>query len=50
MCVLLQARLELVQMTEPINRAEAFGRIAFSCPKAEVCECIVYKCAHMGIP
>lgn len=35
-CVLLQARLELVQMTEPINRAEAFGRIAFSCPKAEV--------------
>ena len=36
--VIVQARLELVQMTEPINRAEAFGRIAFSCPKAEVCE------------
>ena len=31
-----QARLELVQISESIDRAEAFGRIAFSCPKAEV--------------
>ena len=28
--------LELVKLAEPIDHAEAFGRIAFSCPRAEV--------------
>ncbi|KAL4714522.1 hypothetical protein ACJJTC_006568 [Scirpophaga incertulas] len=27
-----QAKLELVEIGEPINRAKAYGRIAFSCP------------------
>jgi catechol-2,3-dioxygenase len=31
-----QAMLELVKLAEPIDHAEAFGRIAFSCPQAEV--------------
>lgn len=31
-----QARLQLMQITEPIDRAEASGRIAFSCPKSQV--------------
>ncbi|XP_044754744.1 glyoxalase domain-containing protein 4 [Coccinella septempunctata] len=30
-----EAKLELVQSDEPINRAKAFGRIAFSCPHGE---------------
>ena len=28
--------LELVKLAEPLDHAEAFGRIAFSCPRAEV--------------
>lgn len=31
-----QARLELIQITEPIDPAESFGRIAFSCPKDQL--------------
>ncbi|KAJ8725768.1 hypothetical protein PYW08_003951 [Mythimna loreyi] len=30
-----QAKLELVQIDEPVNRAKAYGRIAFSCPFEE---------------
>ena len=26
----------LMKTTNPVDRAEAFGRIAFSCPRAEV--------------
>ena len=32
----LQAKLELVQLSDPVDHAEAFGRIAFSCPTSEV--------------
>jgi len=31
-----QAKLELVQIVKPVDRAEAFGRIAFSCPRTEL--------------
>ncbi len=34
--VWFQTRLELIQLTEPLDRAEASGRVAFSCPDAEV--------------
>ncbi|KAJ8722573.1 hypothetical protein PYW07_003753 [Mythimna separata] len=30
-----QAKLELVEIGEPVNRAKAYGRIAFSCPFEE---------------
>lgn len=30
-----EAKLELEEIDEPINRAQAFGRIAFSCPHSE---------------
>lgn len=29
------AKLELIDIGAPVNRAKAFGRIAFSCPHAE---------------
>ena len=34
--LLIQAMIELVKLAEQIDHAEAFGRIAFSCPRAEV--------------
>lgn len=33
-----QAKLELVQLSDPVDHAEAFGRIAFSCPTSELPE------------
>ena len=33
-----QCRLELVQISEVIDHAEASGRIAFSCPSKQVSE------------
>lgn len=32
----LQCKLELKNIGEPVDHAEAFGRIAFSCPTNEV--------------
>ena len=39
--------LELVKLVEPVDRAEAFGRIAFSCPRAEVG--IIYQTPYQWI-
>ena len=37
LCVCVcQTRVELVKLLEPFDLAEAFGRIAFSCPDNEV--------------
>ena len=38
----MQAKLQLQQISQPVDHAEAYGRIAFSCPRAEVK--IVYEC------
>ena len=34
--LLVQCKLELVQLSCTVDHAEAFGRIAFSCPRTEV--------------
>lgn len=34
--ILFQCSLRLVQSKEPIDHAEAFGRIAFACPSSEL--------------
>ncbi|XP_065891509.1 glyoxalase domain-containing protein 4-like isoform X1 [Dysidea avara] len=35
-----QCRLELSQISEPVDHAEAFGRIAFSCPRVQLPEIV----------
>lgn len=45
---LLQARLGLTRSPEPIDRAEAFGRIAFSCHRAEVTTILFYISLHFA--